>query len=73
MNCHVSSQTQQSIPVKLFDFMIDDCKDLTQTYMFGDPSGSHTARLLERGVNPNNITVWESCDSHRKSCKICKW
>lgn len=61
----VSSQTQKSIPLELFDSMIDECKDFTQTYMFADPSGSHTARLLEREVNPNNITVWESCDSHR--------
>jgi hypothetical protein len=60
----VSSQTQQSIPVELFDTMMDDCKDLSQTYMFGDPSGSHTARLLERGVDSQNLTVWESCDSH---------
>jgi hypothetical protein len=65
----VSSQTQQSIPVELFDTMIDDCKDLSQTYMFGDPSGSHTARLIEKNVDPNNITVWESCDSHRNRVK----
>lgn len=65
----VSAQTQQCIPVELFDFMINDCKDLTQTYMYGDPSGSHTARLLERGVDPNSITVWESCDSHRNRVK----
>jgi hypothetical protein len=65
----VSSQTQQSIPVELFDTMMDDCKDLSQTYMFGDPSGSHTARLLERGVDSQNLTVWESCDSHRNRVK----
>ena len=65
----VSSQTQQSIPVELFDTMMDDCKDLSQTYMFGDPSGSHTARLLEKGVDPNSVTVWESCDSHRNRVK----
>jgi hypothetical protein len=65
----VSSQTQKSIPVELFDTMMDDCKDLSQTYMFGDPSGSHTARLLERGVDSQNLTVWESCDSHRNRVK----
>lgn len=65
----VSSQTQQSIPVELFDTMMDDCKDLSQTYMFGDPSGSHTARLLERGVDSQDLTVWESCDSHRNRVK----
>ena len=65
----VSLQTQKNIPINLFDTMIDDCKDLSQTYMFGDPSGSHTARLLERGVDPRNLTVWESCDSHRNRVK----
>ena len=65
----VSSQTQQCIPVELFDSMIDNCSDLSNVYMFGDPSGSHTARLLERNVNPNSITVWESCDSHRNRVK----
>ena len=38
---------------------------MSNTYMFGDPSGSHSARLLERGINPDSLTVWESCDSHR--------
>ena len=38
---------------------------MSKTYMFGDPSGSHSARLLERGINPDSLTVWESCDSHR--------
>ena len=65
----VSSQTQQSIPVQLFDCMIDNCSDLSNVYMFGDPSGSHTARLLERGLDPSNLTVWESCDSHRNRVK----
>jgi hypothetical protein len=65
----VSSQIQQSIPVELFDLMIDNCNDLSNVYMFGDPSGSHTARLLERQVDPNNITVWESCNSHRNRVK----
>ncbi len=65
----VSLQTHQSIPLKLFDSMVDGCKDFTKTYIFGDPSGSHTARLLERGVDPRNLTVWESCDSHRNRVK----
>ena len=65
----VSSQTQKSIPLKLFDSMVDGCKDFTKTYMFGDPSGSHTSRLLERGVDSQNLTVWESCDSHRNRVK----
>lgn len=65
----VSSAIQQSIPTTLFDIMINDCKDMSQTYMFGDPSGSHTARLLERGLDPSNLTVWESCDSHRNRVK----
>lgn len=65
----VSSQTQQSIPVGLLDSMISDCKNLSQTYVFGDPSGSHSVRLIERGVDPNNLTVWESCDSHRNRVK----
>lgn len=61
----VSSAIQQSIPTTLLDNMIDECKDMSNTYMFGDPSGSHSARLLERGIDPNCLTVWESCDSHR--------
>lgn len=61
----VSSATQQSIPTPLLDTMINDCHDMSSTYMFGDPSGSHSARLLERGIDPNSLTVWESCDSHR--------
>ena len=61
----VSSAIQQSIPTTLLDNMIDQCKDMSNTYMFGDPSGSHSARLLERGIDPNRLTVWESCDSHR--------
>lgn len=61
----VSSAIQQAIPTTLFDSMIDGCKDMSNTYMFGDPSGSHSARLLERGIDPNRLTVWESCDSHR--------
>jgi len=61
----VSSSIQQSIPTTLLDNMIDQCKDMSNTYMFGDPSGSHSARLLERGIDPNRLTVWESCDSHR--------
>lgn len=65
----VSSQIQKHIPTNLLDSMIEDCKDLSQTYMFGDPSGSHTARLLERGVDSQNLTVWESCDSHRNRVK----
>jgi len=65
----VSSQTQKHIPTNLLDSMIDDCKDLSQTYMFGDPSGSHTARLLERGIDSQDLTVWESCDSHRNRVK----
>ena len=61
----VSSATQQTIPTTLLDSMVDECKDMSSTYMFGDPSGSHSARLLERGIDPNRLTVWESCDSHR--------
>jgi len=61
----VSSAIQQSIPTSLLDTMINDCQDMSKTYMFGDPSGSHSARLLERGINPDSLTVWESCDSHR--------
>jgi hypothetical protein len=65
----VSSQMQRHIPTDLLDSMLDDCKDLSKIYMFGDPSGSHTARLLERDLDPNSITVWESCDSHRNRVK----
>jgi len=65
----VSLQTQKSIPMDLFDSMLDNCNDFSKVYMFGDPSGSHTARLLERNINPNNVTVWESCDSHRNRVK----
>ena len=37
--------------------MINDCQDMSSTYMFGDPSGSHSARLLEHGIDPNSLTV----------------
>ncbi|AIX42272.1 hypothetical protein Syn7803C16_53 [Synechococcus phage ACG-2014f] len=31
-----------------------------QTFLIiGDPSGIHTLRLIERGISPDNITVWE--------------
>ena len=31
-----------------------------QTFLLiGDPSGIHTLRLIERGISPDNITVWE--------------
>lgn len=61
----VSSAIQKMIPTPLLDNMINDCQDMSSTYMFGDPSGSHSARLLEHGIDPNSLTVWESCDSHR--------
>ena len=61
----VSSEIQRSIPAQLLDNMINDCQDMSSTYMFGDPSGSHSARLLERGLDVSHLTVWESCDSHR--------
>ena len=61
----VSSAIQKAIPTQLLDNMINDCQDMSSTYMFGDPSGSHSARLLERGLDVSHLTVWESCDSHR--------
>ena len=61
----VSSEIQRAIPAQLLDNMINDCQDMSSTYMFGDPSGSHSARLLEHGIDPSSLTVWESCDSHR--------
>ena len=61
----VSSAIQRAIPAQLLDNMINDCQDMSSTYMFGDPSGSHSARLLEHGIDPSSLTVWESCDSHR--------
>ena len=36
----VSSEIQRSIPAQLLDNMINDCQDMSSTYMFGDPSGS---------------------------------
>lgn len=65
----VSSDIQQSIPTDLFDIMLEACEDLSNIYIYGDPSGSHTARLLEKGIEPKNITVWESCDAHRNRVK----
>ena len=54
----VSSEIQRAIPTQLLDNMINDCQDMSSTYMFGDPSGSHSARLLEHGIDPNSLTVW---------------
>ena len=47
----VSSDIHQTIPRPLLDTMIADLQDTSQTLLHGDPSGSHTARLLEKNVN----------------------
>ena len=61
----VSSAIQQPIPLIILDPMIDKLKDTSQTLIHSDPSGSHTARLLEQNVNVHELTVWDDCANHR--------
>ena len=61
----VSSAIQQPIPLILLDPMISKLKDTSQTLIHSDPSGSHTARLLEENVNVYGLTVWDDCANHR--------
>ena len=61
----VSSAIQQPIPLILLDPMINKLKDTSQTLIHSDPSGSHTARLLEKDVNVRELTVWDDCANHR--------
>ena len=63
----VSSAIQQTIPLILLDPMISKLKDTSQTLIHSDPSGSHTARLLEKNVNVYGLTVWDDCANHRLS------
>jgi len=61
----VSSGIQQTIPLLVLDPMISKLKDTSQTLIHSDPSGSHTARLLEQDVNVYGLTVWDDCANHR--------
>lgn len=63
----VSSKEQRSIPFDMFSEMIGDyVKSTDKILVICDPSGSQVAYLIEKcGVNPQNIWVWESCQTHR--------
>ena len=65
----VSSDIHQTIPRPLLDAMISDLQDTSQTLLHGDPSGSHTARLLEKNVNVYGLTVWDHCENHTNRVK----
>ena len=62
----VSSKEHRSIPYDLFSEMLGDSVQSTDKILvICDPSGSQVAYLIEKcGVNPQNIWVWESCQTH---------
>ena len=62
----VSSKEHRSIPYDLFSEMIGYYVQPTDKILvICDPSGSQVAYLIEKcGVSPQNIWVWESCQTH---------
>jgi hypothetical protein len=62
----VSSKEHRCIPYDMLSEMIDDyVQPHHKILVICDPSGSHVAYLIEKcGVAPQNIWVWESCQTH---------
>jgi hypothetical protein len=62
----VSSKEHRSIPFDMFSEMIEDyVQPDHKILVICDPSGAQVAYLIEKcGVAPQNIWVWESCQTH---------